>query len=127
MILDCSCDFDPPEFYHREIRRARKPHRCHECGGAIVVGEQYEHVRGKWEGYIDTFDTCERCVDIRTWLKNNVPCLCWTHGNADEDCKEAVADAVWRAPEETTGLQFGLLRRMEARDRLNRERRQRVT
>ena len=119
MSYDCSCDYTPPEFYHRELRRARKEHRCAECDGRILAGEQYEHVRGKWDGYVGTFKTCERCVDIRTWTKNNVPCLCWAHGNGDEDCKQAVEEAAWRAPAETVGLRFGFLRKLVMRDRHN--------
>jgi hypothetical protein len=111
MSYDCACDYDAPEFYHREIRRARKPHKCAECSGPIPVGQQYEYVRGKWEGYVDNFKTCERCVDLRTWVKNNVPCLCWAHGNTIEDCQEAVFEAAHRAPQETVGLRFGFLRR----------------
>lgn len=123
MSYDCTCDYDPPAFYHREIRRARKPHNCEECGAPILPGETYEHVRGKWEGYISTFDTCQFCLDIRQWTKNNVPCLCWAHGNTIEDCREAVEEASFRAPQETVGLRFGFLRRVVQRDKINREKR----
>src|SRR5882672_3202793 len=123
MSLDCFCDYDPPEFYHKEIRKARKPHQCCECGGAIVIGERYEHVRAKWDGYLGTHDTCERCMDITIWTQNNVPCLCWAHGNRIEDCREAINEAMWRASEETLGLRFGFLRLIVKRDRLNARRR----
>lgn len=119
MSYDCACNYDSPEFYHREIRKARKQHQCEECSGYILPGERYEHVRGKWNGDVDTFKTCERCVDLRTWVKNNVPCLCWAHGNGTEDCREAVEEAVFRAPAETSGLMFGFLRRLVLRDRHN--------
>lgn len=120
MTYDCYCDYDPPEFYILEICKARKQHSCKECTGAIVPGEKYEHIWAKWDGYVDSFKTCERCVDIRTWVKNNVPCLCWTHGNMIEDCKDAVNEAAWRAPTETVGLRFGFLRRIVSRDKFNR-------
>lgn len=123
MSYDCFCDYDPPEFCHVKIRRSRKQRKCTECGGLIIAGELYEHTRGKWDGYLDTFNTCERCHDIRIWTKNNVPCLCWAYGNMIEDCKEAVQKAAWRAPAETVGLQFGFLRRLVKRDKLNTERR----
>jgi RNase P subunit RPR2 len=113
----CTCDYDAPEFYHRKIPRARKQHTCEECGSPIPPGDNYEHVRGKWDGTIGSFKTCQACVDIRQWVKNNVPCLCWGHGNLIEDCKEAVAAAAFRAPTETVGLRFGLLRRIVARDK----------
>jgi RNase P subunit RPR2 len=117
MSYDCVCDYDPPSFYHQEIRKARKAHKCDECTGMIAPGEKYEHVRGKWEGYVDTFNTCEACVDIRTWVKNSVPCLCWAHGNMLEGLREAVEEAHYRAPAETVGLRFGLLRRIAMRDK----------
>jgi hypothetical protein len=120
---DCYCDYDPPDFYHREIRKARKPHKCDECAGIILPGDQYEHVRGKWEDCISTFETCGHCVDIRTWVKNNVPCLCWAHGNTIEDCKEAIEEAIYRTSEETRGLRFGFLRRLVQRDKFYAERR----
>lgn len=123
MSYDCSCDYDQPEFYHEELRKARKPHKCEECSGTIIVGELYEHVRGKWDGYVDSFKTCQRCRDIRQWVKNNVPCLCWAHGNAIADCKEAITEARYRAPDETRGLYFGFLRRVVQRDKINDSRR----
>lgn len=120
MSYDCFCDYDPATFYSREIRTARKQHQCEECSGKIFPGEKYEYVSGLWEGSFSVFKTCERCVDLRTWVKNNVPCLCWAHGNMLDDCKEAVEEAAWRAPAETVGLQFGFLRRREMISRHNR-------
>lgn len=121
MSLDCFCDFDSPSFYDRTMPVARKLHKCEECGGPISVGERYERVFGKWDDYVSTFKTCARCVDIRTWVKNNVPCLCWAHGNMIENCEEAVTEAQYRAPEETRGLRFGFLRRLALRDRHNKQ------
>lgn len=123
MSYDCSCDYDPPEFYRMAIRRARKPHKCEECNGPILPGDAYEYASGKWEGYFSTFFTCEACRDLRVWVKNNVPCLCWAHGNGDEDMKEAIDEAYWRAPDEVVGLKFGFLRRKILRDRRNAARR----
>jgi hypothetical protein len=123
MSYDCYCDYDPAEFYFARIRTARKQHKCEECAEPILPGDKYEAVIGKWDGFISTFKTCERCVDIRTWTKNNVPCLCWAHGNTIEDCWEAVQEAGWRAGDEAKGLRFGFLRRLVARDKFNAARR----
>lgn len=111
MSVDCFCDYDPPSVYRRQIVTARKPHKCYECSGEIGPGEQYEYVFGIWEGCADVFKTCERCYDIRQWVKNNVPCFCWAHGNMLDDAECAIDDAFWRAPLETVGLRFGFLRR----------------
>ena len=121
---DCVCDYDPPEFFSCYQPRARKQHRCYECGGEIRIGEQYEYAAGKWDGYVDTFKTCERCFDIRQWVTNNVPCYCWAYGEAISHAREACEEAACRAPEETRGLRFGLLRRIVERDRLNSARRE---
>lgn len=121
--MDCYCDYEPAEFFQSSKPRARKEHRCYECGGRILPGEQYEYVVGKWSGDFSSFKTCERCHDIRKWVENNVPCACWAYGNLDEDAKETINDAYCRAPKETVGLRFGLLRRIVARDRFNKSRR----
>lgn len=121
--MSCACDYDAPEFYCASTPTARKTHRCYECNGEIRPGERYERVAGKWDGRFDTFLTCERCFDIRQWVTNNVPCVCWAHGNIREDAEYAVEEAHYRAPEETVGLRFGLLRRFVQRDRFNAARR----
>lgn len=116
--MDCFCDYyPPPEFWRKSTPNARKQYRCEECRGPILPGERYEYVIGKWEGCVDQFRTCGDCLDIRQWVKNNVPCLCWAHGNMLDDCKEAVDDAVDRAPDEAVGLKFGFLRRRIIADR----------
>lgn len=118
-MFDCYCDYDAPEFYERKIVKARKRHKCEECAGWISPGEQYEYAAGKWEGDFYTFKTCERCVDLYTWTKNNVPCVCPVHGNMDEAMQDAIDEACRRAPRETIGLRFGFLRRKVMRARHN--------
>ena len=61
----CSDDFDPPEFFALNFRRARKEHRCCECGEVIPIGTQYEYISGKWCGDFETFKTCPTCARIR--------------------------------------------------------------
>ena len=64
----CSCDYDGdvPEFFARRVKKARKEHRCCECGATIQVGEQYEYIAGKWDGEISSFKTCLTCSRIRS-------------------------------------------------------------
>ena len=121
-MYDCDCGFDPPEFYFASIHKSRKERKCFECGMEIRAGEPYERVSGKWEGRIDTFHTCRFCVDLRTWVKNNVPCLCIIHGNQDEENDNAIDGAYWRAKGEVGGLKFGYLRQKVLRDRERKER-----
>lgn len=117
--MDCYCDYDSPEWSRRALHRSRKPRKCEECAGRIRAGERYEYVVGKWDGDIATFTTCERCVDLRQWASNNLPCLCWSYGRLDGDIAEAIAAATSRAPDETVGLRFGFLRRKVMRARFN--------
>lgn len=118
--LSCFCDYDPAEFYRADLRKSRKRRKCEECAGPILPGEQYEHVVGKWEGCVSSFDTCASCVEILRWTQANIPCLCFAHGNAIQDCREAIEAAQYRAPDETKGLYFGFMRRIVAREKLNR-------
>jgi hypothetical protein len=120
MSIDCYCDGDPATIYSATKPRARKEHRCDECGAKIKPGEQYENVFGVWEGYGSTWKTCERCYDLRQWVKNNVPCFCWYHGNMLEDAAMTIDDATFRAPAETAGLRFGFLRRKYLIERVQR-------
>lgn len=118
-MTDCYCDYDPPSVYRPKIVRARKLHRCYECGGIITPGERYEALFAIWDGSASSVHTCERCVDLRTWVKNNTPCFCWMHGDMDEQMRDAVQGARERAPDEARGLWFGLLRRFVLRDKHN--------
>lgn len=113
MSLDCFCDYDPADVYSSRIQMARKDYHCAECGSGIKAGERYEYVFGVWDGINSTFRTCERCYDLRMWVKNNVPCFCWAHGSMLNDARDAVEAAADRAPQETVGLRFGFLRRRE--------------
>lgn len=58
--LDGSC-----EFCRTEKRKARKEHKCGECKGKILKGEEYEYVAGMWERCFSTHKTCSACLEIR--------------------------------------------------------------
>lgn len=57
-------DCGDTEFIRTEIRKARKPHMCSECGKVIPVGEKYEHADGKTDGDFWGYDTCLICAEI---------------------------------------------------------------
>lgn len=115
MSYDCSCDYDAPEFYHKETRKARFPHKCGECRGPISPGETYEHVRGKWNGDIDSYKTCALCVELREWATISVPCFCGSHGNLHDDVRAMVDEVRHGVP----GFIFEWGRRMV---KINRQR-----
>ena len=117
MSLDCYCDYDPPSFCSRTTPRARRTHTCEECGAKIIPGEIYERVSGKWDGWVSTFCTCERCHDLRKWLTNNLPCYCWGHGDGFDSVVEDIRELERKAPEEMRGILFGYYRRVVERNR----------
>ena len=62
----CSIDYDGPDVYSRTIRKARKEHRCCECGDWIRVGERYEYITALYpdcSGW-DEFKTCLPCANL---------------------------------------------------------------
>lgn len=69
MDLGCSCvcsvDYDAAQVYNEKTVKARKEHKCCECGETIQRGESYEYVSGLWDGSWDHYRTCEMCVRIR--------------------------------------------------------------
>jgi hypothetical protein len=52
------------EFFDCEVRTARKPHRCIECGKQIQPQEKYEYARGKFDGDFWDAHTCLPCAEI---------------------------------------------------------------
>lgn len=56
------------ELYYERKRKARKDHKCYECGRRIRKGEKYTVVTGCWDGTFDEFKMCNYC----TWLRDRV-------------------------------------------------------
>lgn len=64
-IVSCVDDYDGPEFFSSNMRKARTTHRCGECLREIKPGERYEHAAGMWDGNFYTHKTCSVCVELR--------------------------------------------------------------
>ena len=66
-----------PEFYSVTWPKARKLHKCCECGRDIFVGEKYCRVNAKWDGDVRTekqhLDCEEACRYYRDFI--NMECL----------------------------------------------------
>ena len=58
-------DLVTPSAFTEKERKARKPHKCCECGHEITVGEKYQYVSGIWDGEPDSYKTCLSCVTLR--------------------------------------------------------------
>lgn len=64
----CCYDYDAPEFFNETWAKARKPHKCCECGAQIKPGNTYQRAAGKWGGELYSYKTCEKCADLRDSL-----------------------------------------------------------
>lgn len=58
---DASDDADPLEFCDSRVVKARKEHKCSECGGTIAAGETYRSVAYKFEGEFGSDKVCDPC------------------------------------------------------------------
>ena len=90
----CDCDIDdPPEFYDEGTRRARKIHRCCECGGPIPVGTVHRYMTGKWDDRVETYRECPMCTEVRDWARISLDCFCSNiFGELHSDVMEMLSD-----------------------------------
>lgn len=82
----CDVDYDPPSFTHTTSLKARKIHKCIECGRQIEPKEIYEKTVDVWDSRFDTFKTCVHCVAARQWLLDK--CGGFYYGGVHEDLFE---------------------------------------
>lgn len=66
---------EQPTACSEQRRRAKKAHRCCECGREIAAGEVYEYVSGIWDARPASFKTCLMCAEV-----SDLACQC-----ADDD------------------------------------------
>ncbi len=53
-----------PQAFSSVTRKARKTHKCCECGRTINAGEKYQYSSGIWDGEPDSFKQCLNCNEI---------------------------------------------------------------
>lgn len=105
--MDCYCDSEPATVYsERRINRARKTHKCEECRRQIAVGEPYTSTFGVWDGWAQTFCTCQHCQKLRDFITISTPCYCWSHGDGFDDLRDHLEYVKARAPDEMAGVMF---------------------
>ena len=80
----CDCG-DMPETYRLSRPRAKREHKCCECGGTIRAGETYRSFWGVWDGEAKTYKTCADCEDLHAWCEDDGGELCTTFGNLHTD------------------------------------------
>ncbi len=54
------------EFYREVKRKARKAHRCDECGTLIQPGEHYIRVSQKFDGSVSDWADCLLCSRVKS-------------------------------------------------------------
>ncbi|MDL2267955.1 hypothetical protein LJC46_08235 [Desulfovibrio sp. OttesenSCG-928-G15] len=68
-VIDSNWNADGmPEAFNSVNRKARKEHKCFECGRKILPGEMYCYESGIWEGTPGSFKTCLDCASVREAL-----------------------------------------------------------
>ena len=55
---------DMPAVFGQEQRKARKQHKCCECGCTITLGENYAYSHGVWDGSGHSFKQCLDCAEV---------------------------------------------------------------
>lgn len=70
----------------RDIKAARKEHRCDECRRTIRVGEPYRSMRGKYDGRFYVVNHCAHCNVAAEWLM--VACKGYLFNAVLEDLRE---------------------------------------
>lgn len=78
----CECDIDGgPQAYKEVIRRARKPHTCHECGNVINKGDKYQVCSGIWDDTPASYNWCHDCTTKCDLFCSIEPGFCFTFGS----------------------------------------------
>lgn len=61
----CDIDLEPCDLWSEKQVKARKPHTCSCCGGAIKPGELYTKHFSKFEGDTTSEKACSACQAMR--------------------------------------------------------------
>lgn len=80
---------DGPDFYSERTPRARKPHRCFECGRTIPTGDTYRLIAGKWDGEFDQYRIHAECYALAERLGDLMCGGEWAFGQVLEHLTEA--------------------------------------
>lgn len=75
-----------PAVFRQQDLKAKKRHRCCECGGTIFKGERYEKNTGLWAGRWDTYNRCLPCVNY---------CKILSSHDIEDDCGGIPFGCMW--------------------------------
>ena len=108
-MTECYCDYDErPDVYTKAVLKARKTHRCYECGGGILPGQVYERVKMFYDGAWEKCNTCQLCLNAREYITAHAPCFCWLHGSMLDDAKAVIE----QYRHESAGFYIGTMKRV---------------
>ncbi len=57
-------DGDVATVYNDRTVKARKAHKCYECGEQIPIGAEHRCVTGLWDGKWETYRWCAACHEV---------------------------------------------------------------
>lgn len=83
MLNDCD---DMVTLLAENDYKAKKDHRCAECGRTIHAGESYHRDTFIFEGRRQSHKTCGHCMVARNWLRGE--CGGWVYTAVEEDVRE---------------------------------------
>ena len=72
--------------YYKQVKRARKEHKCCECRRAIAPGEPYQFSKGLYDGTWDTWHMCQHCLIGAEWLVEQ--CGGYVYASVREEIRE---------------------------------------
>jgi hypothetical protein len=76
----CDCDSNPQICGGDVGRKARKPHKCSECGRIIAKGEEYREHSGLWrDGGWSTYRWCGHCQAAQKIVAERTNEHCWCY------------------------------------------------
>jgi hypothetical protein len=80
---------EPMRCWNTVTRKARKEHKCQECGRVIAAGESYRYGSGiDYDGLACSHKVCAHCLVACDWLTEN--CGGWIFSGVYEDIREHV-------------------------------------
>jgi hypothetical protein len=89
----CSGGDFPPSVQSVAFPKARKRHKCCECGLPIPPGTKYVRTWGIWDGSSDSYAQHEDCRDLLDFISEN---FCdnepWTFGSLRDEVGEYSAE-----------------------------------
>ena len=62
-------DYESPSVFWQTRPRARKDHKCCECGNTIQRGEHYWRFAGVWDREFNHYKVCTGCEELRELLR----------------------------------------------------------